>query len=50
MKLQQELKSAPTASGKMSGTIVGCMPVAILGMFALVNSDFVTPMFHEKSV
>ena len=47
MKLQQELKSA-TASGKMSGTIVGCMPVAILGMFALVNSDFVTPMFHEK--
>lgn len=47
MKLQQELKSA-TASGKMSGTIVGCMPVAILGMFALVNPDFVTPMFHEK--
>lgn len=47
MKLQKELKSA-TASGKMSGTIVGLMPVAILGMFSLVNKDFVEPMFHEK--
>lgn len=28
MKLQQELKSA-TASGKMSGTVVGMMPIAI---------------------
>lgn len=44
MKLQKELKSA-TASGKTSGTIVGIMPIAILGMFYMVNKEFVMPLF-----
>ena len=47
MKLQQELKSA-TASGKMSGTVVGMMPIAILLMFFVVNKDFVMPLFTEN--
>ena len=47
MKLQQELKSA-TASGKMSGTVVGMMPIAILIMFFIVNKDFVMPLFTEN--
>lgn len=44
MKLRKELKAA-TASGRMTGMIVGCMPVVILGMFALVNFDFIKPLF-----
>ena len=47
MKLQQELKSA-TASGKMSGSVVGMMPIAILIMFFIVNKDFVMPLFTEN--
>lgn len=46
MKLQQELKSA-TASGKMSGTVVGMMPIAILLMFFVVNKDFVMPLLRK---
>ena len=41
------LKSA-TASGKMSGTVVGMMPIAILLMFFVVNKDFVMPLFTEN--
>ncbi len=46
MKLQKQLKTA-TASGKTSGIIVGAMPIVILGMFSLVNYDFVRVLFEE---
>ncbi len=46
MKLQKQLKTA-TASGKTSGIIVGVMPLIILGMFSLVNYDFVRVLFEE---
>lgn len=46
MKLQKQLKTA-TASGKTSGIIVGAMPVIILGLFSLVNYDFVKVLFEE---
>lgn len=46
MKLKKQLKTA-TSSGKMSGTIVGAMPVILLGMFSLVNYDFVKVLFTE---
>lgn len=46
MKLKKQLKTA-TSSGKMSGTIVGAMPVILLGMFSIVNYDFVKVLFTE---
>lgn len=46
MKLKKQLKTA-TSSGKMSGMIVGAMPVILLGMFSLVNYDFVKVLFTE---
>jgi len=46
MKLKRQLKTA-TASGKMSGLIVGMMPVILLGLFTLVNYDFVKVLYTD---
>ena len=46
MKLKRELKTS-VSSGKMSGIIVGAMPVIILGLFTLINFDFVKVLYLE---
>ena len=46
MKLKRQLKTS-VSSGKMSGIIVGMMPVAILGMFTIINYDFVKVLYTE---
>lgn len=46
-KLKQELKSA-TASGKLTGILVGCMPIVIIVMFTLVNREMMIPLFTTK--
>ena len=46
MKLQRELKTS-TASGKMSGYIVGAMPFVMVGLFMLVARDFVSVLFTD---
>lgn len=46
MKLKKQLKTA-TASGRMSGTIVGAMPFVLLVMFSVVNYDFVKVLYTE---
>lgn len=43
-KLKKELKSS-TASGKMTGMIVGVMPVGLALLFYVVNPDFMKPLF-----
>ena len=47
-KLKKEYKSL-IASGKMTGTIVGLMPVAILLMFSAVNWEFTQPLFTTNT-
>ena len=44
MKLRKELNTS-TSSGKMTGMIVGVMPIALLIMFSLVNRSFMEPLF-----
>lgn len=46
MKLKKQIKTA-TASGRMSGIIVGAMPFFILGMFTLISYDFVKVLYTE---
>lgn len=46
-KLKQELKSA-TASGKMTGLMVGSMPFALMGLFSVMNWDFMAPLFQTS--
>lgn len=46
MKIKKQIKTA-TASGKMSGMIVGVMPFALLGMFTVINYDFVKVLYTE---
>lgn len=46
MKLKRQLKTS-VSSGKMSGIIVGAMPVIILGLFTLINFDFVKVLYLE---
>ena len=46
MKLKRQLKTA-TAQGRSSGVIVGSMPLILLGLFTLVNYDFVKVLYTE---
>ncbi|MBQ8077945.1 MAG: type II secretion system F family protein [Eubacterium sp.] len=46
MKLKRQLKTS-VSSGKMSGIIVGAMPVIILGLFTLISFDFVAVLYTE---
>ncbi len=46
MKLKRQLKTS-VSSGKMSGIIVGAMPIAILGLFTLISFDFVGILYTE---
>ena len=46
MKLQRQLKTS-VSSGKMSGIIVGAMPLVILVMFTLISYDFVAVLYTE---
>lgn len=46
MKLKKQLKTA-TASGRMSGMIVGAMPVLLLVMFTVVSFDYVKVLYLE---
>ncbi len=46
MKLKRQLKTS-VSSGKMSGIIVGAMPIIILGMFTLISFDFVKVLYLE---
>jgi tight adherence protein B len=46
MKLKRQLKTS-VSSGKMSGIIVGAMPIAILGLFTLISFDFVAVLYTE---
>lgn len=46
MKLKRQLKTS-VSSGKMSGIIVGSMPVIILGLFTLISYDFVSVLYTE---
>lgn len=47
MKLKKELNSA-TASGKMTGILMGSMPVILLVMFYVVNPSFIMPLFENS--
>lgn len=44
LKLQKELNTS-TSSGKMTGMIVGVMPIAMLLLFTVVNRSFMMPLF-----
>ena len=44
MKLKRQLKTS-VSSGKMSGLIVGMMPIIILGLFTLISYDFVSVLY-----
>ncbi|MBR3149749.1 MAG: type II secretion system F family protein, partial [Eubacterium sp.] len=46
IKLKRQLKTS-VSSGKMSGLIVGAMPVVILVMFTLINYDFVKVLYTD---
>lgn len=46
MKLKRQLKTS-VSSGKMSGIIVGAMPIIILGLFTLISFDFVAVLYTE---
>lgn len=46
MKLKKQFKTM-IASGKSSGFIVGAMPLVILGLFSLINYDYVRVLFEE---
>lgn len=46
MKLKRQLKTS-VSSGKMSGIIVGVMPMIILGLFTLISYDFVSVLYTE---
>ncbi|MBE6817101.1 MAG: hypothetical protein E7520_05290 [Ruminococcaceae bacterium] len=46
MKLKRQLKTS-VASGKMSGIIVGMLPVVVLGLFTLIARDFVSVLFTD---
>lgn len=48
MKLKKELDSA-TASGKMTGTLMGAMPVILLVIFYVVNPSFISPLFEDPT-
>ena len=47
-KLKKEYKSM-IASGKMTGMIVGFMPVAVLIMFSVVSWEFTKPLFTTNT-
>ena len=44
IKLKRQLKTS-VSSGKMSGIIVGVMPILILGIFTLISYDFVSVLY-----
>ena len=46
MKLKRQLKTS-VSSGKMSGLIVGAMPIIILVMFTVISYDFVSVLYTE---
>lgn len=48
MKLKKELNSA-TASGKMTGILMGSMPVILLIIFYVVNPSFIMPLFQTST-
>lgn len=48
MKLKKELDSA-TASGKMTGMLMGCMPVVLMILFYIVNPSFMLPLFQTST-
>lgn len=47
MKLKKELNSA-TASGKMTGLLMGSMPVILMILFYVVNPSFMEPLFKTS--
>lgn len=48
MKLKKELDSA-TASGKMTGMLMGCMPIVLMILFYIVNPSFMLPLFQTST-
>lgn len=48
MKLKKELDSA-TASGKMTGILMGCMPIILMILFYIVNPSFMLPLFQTST-
>lgn len=48
MKLKKELDSA-TASGKMTGILMGCMPIVLMILFYIVNPSFMLPLFQTST-
>lgn len=48
MKLKKELNSA-TASGKMTGMLMGSMPVILMVLFYIVNPAFMSPLFETTT-
>lgn len=47
MKLKKELDSA-TAAGKMTGMLMGFMPVILMVLFYVVNPSFMLPLFQTS--
>lgn len=46
-KLIGQLKTY-TAQGRMSGFLVGGMPIAFLGIMSVLNKDYLQPLFNDK--
>ncbi|MEW6182304.1 MAG: type II secretion system F family protein [Bacillota bacterium] len=47
VRLQGEVKSL-TAQGRISGMVIGFMPIALAGMLLLINRDYLYTMFTNK--
>ncbi|MFZ0658704.1 MAG: type II secretion system F family protein [Candidatus Binataceae bacterium] len=47
-KIQQQIR-AMTAQSRMSGMVVGCLPIAMLGAFSIIQPAYVHTLFYDPS-
>lgn len=47
-RIQGELKTL-TSNVRLSGTILGILPIALVGLITLVNPTFIGPLFKERT-
>ena len=45
-RLQQQIR-ALTAQSRLSGMIVGCLPIVMLGAFSVIQPEYVHTLFHD---
>jgi tight adherence protein B len=46
IELQAEMKSN-TAQGRLSGVMLACIPVAMMGMMKIINPSYLDPLFND---